>query len=220
MGKSFVGALQMDIALIMVFVIPHTVLASPVTKKAMGLPKSIERAFYVMQSQLLVHAQMHFWQNFEGPKLWDVSANTTATSAIYAVFMFGFVFLLTSTFALDHFDLCGLSQAFGFDINAKLGLSAKTNKHGIVSRAHYNIVAHPIMTGMMIGCWATPVMSAPRLLFAVLNTAYMVVAVKFSEEPKLEALHGAGYTKYLSTVPSFCPMFPVHARSASKTKSK
>ena len=45
---------------------------------------------------------------------------------------------------------------------------------GVVKRAHYSIVAHPIMMGMMIGCWATPVMTAPRLLFAVLNTLYMV----------------------------------------------
>ena len=41
----------------------------------------------------------------------DVSANAFLSTSIYALFVFGFVFLLSSTFALDHFELCGLSQA-------------------------------------------------------------------------------------------------------------
>ena len=46
------------------------------------------------------------------------------------------------------------------------------------------------MTGMITGCWATPFMTAPRLLFAVVNTVYMVYAVRNFEEPKLEAMMG------------------------------
>ena len=64
------------------------------------------------------------------------------------------------------------------------------------------------MTGLMIGCWATPVMTSPRLLFAVINTLYMVYATKKYEEPRMEEMLGDGYTNYLKSVPSFCPFAP------------
>lgn len=136
-----------------------------------------------------------------------MSANALLSAGIYGFFAFGFVFLLTATFALDHFELCGLTQAFGIDFNGKLGLAAGEG-NSVVARAHYALVAHPIMTGMMIGCWATPTMTSPRLLFACMNTMYMVVAVKQLEEPQLDELIGPAYGDYLATVPSFCPLFP------------
>ncbi len=129
--------------------------------------------------------------------------------------------MVTATFALDHFELNGLSQAFGIDLNAKLGLAAAAStKGGVVARAHYSIVAHPIMTGMLIACWSTPVMTAPRLLFAIVNTVYIVIAVKAFEEPQLDKTIGPAYGEYLATVPSFCPFSPIKARSAKDVGSK
>jgi hypothetical protein len=60
----------------------------------------------------------------------------------------------------------------GFVLNIYV-LSALIHEN-IVRRAHYSIIANPKMRGMIIGCWATPVMTAPRLLFAVLNTLHIV----------------------------------------------
>jgi methanethiol S-methyltransferase len=219
-SASSADGLLTDLALLAAFALPHSILARTSTKAAHGMPVAWERPFYVFQSTALLHAQMAFWRSFDGPTLWDLSAHAAASSVIHALFAFGFAFLLSSTFALDHFELAGLSQGFGVDLNAKLGLAAAAAKEGgVVARAHYSIVAHPIMTGMMIGCWATPVMSAPRLLFAVANTTYMVVAVKCFEEPQLDATIGPAYGEYLSTVPSFCPMFP-KARAAKTAAPK
>jgi protein-S-isoprenylcysteine O-methyltransferase Ste14 len=162
--------------------------------------------------------QIVLWKNFDGPNLWDLPADANISNFICS---FLFFFMLTSTFALDHFELFGLSQAFGIDLNAKLGLAvAASIKGGVVARAHYSIVAHPIMTGMLIICWSTPVMTAPRLLFAVVNTLYIVVAVKVFEEPQLDRNIGPAYGEYLATVPSFCPFFPMKARSAKDLGSK
>jgi protein-S-isoprenylcysteine O-methyltransferase Ste14 len=213
------NGLLWDLALIAMFALPHSVLARNSIKEALGLPTAWERSFYVLQSTVLLHLQMALWKNFDGPTLWDFSANTTMSAITYALFACGLLWQLTSTFALDHFQLFGLTQAFGVDINAMLGL-APTFTRGVVVRAHYAIVAHPIMTGMMIGCWATPVLSAPRLLFAVANTTYMVIAVKGFEEPQLDASIGPAYGEYLSTVPSFCPMFPMKARATKAAGSK
>jgi hypothetical protein len=71
---------------------------------------------------------------------------------------------------------------------------------GLTVRGLYSIVAHPIMTGLLLGppapappdtaplttlsCagfWATPNMTASRLLLAAFNTTYVVAAVKLLE---------------------------------------
>ena len=211
------NGMLVDLALLLLFAVPHTVLAWTGIKKAHGIPEKWERPFYVLQSTALVHCQMHFWQNFApGWVLWDFSGTPLAT-ALLVLFVVGFLFLLSSTFALDHFHLFGLTQGCGVDINSAVGLAPRIDKHGMATRAHYALVAHPIMTGWMIMFWSATVMTAPRLLFAVVNTAYMVIAVKYSEEPKLEAELGEGYTKYLQSVPSFCPFFPP-ARAAGGKK--
>ena len=161
------SSLLVDIALILAFAVPHSVLARDWIKTKMGLPTSIERAFFVFQSTFLLHMQMHLWQPLD-TVVWKVG-DAQLSNAIIALSAVGFVWLLTSTFALDHFELCGLSQGFGFDINHKLGLASPESGSAIIKRAHYSIVAHPIMLGMMVGCWATPVMTRDRLLFAVLR---------------------------------------------------
>lgn len=213
------NGLLLDLVLIAAFALPHSILARTSIKEAHGIPTAWERAFFVFQSTVLLHMQMAMWKNFDGPTLWDFSADTNVSNIIYAFSACGLLFMMTATFALDHFRLGGLSQAFGVDISAKLGLApAATN--GVTVRAHYTIVAHPIMTGMMIALWATPFMTAPRLLVAVANTAYIYIAVKAFEEPQLVADIGPAYGEYLTTVPSFCPMFPMKARSTKATGHK
>jgi hypothetical protein len=56
----------------------------------------------------------------------------------------------------------------------------------------------------VIAFWAAPDMSAGRMLFAVLATGYIVVAVRF-EERGLLAAHGEAYERYAAEVPRFVP---------------
>eukprot|EP01036_Dinobryon_divergens_P027571 gene27571-36370_t len=215
-SQKFALALIIDICLLLAFAIPHSLLAHDSIKKMHGIPENWERAVFCLQSTLLIHSQMHFWRNFGGNwTLWDVSDNVLACRALIGVFLFGVLFLFSATFALDHFHLAGLSQGFGIDINAALGLSP-TVRSGVSMRAHYSFVAHPIMTGTMIAIWAQPRMTLPRLLFSVFQTSYIVIAVKMLEEPKLIKTLGKPYADYLETVPSFCPFTRWHTRSAVK----
>ena len=146
--QKIATALIIDVCLLLAFAIPHSLMAQDSIKKMHGIPENWERAVYCLQSTLLIHSQMHFWRNFGGSwTLWDVSDSILACRALAGVFLFGVIFLLSATFALDHFHLAGLSQGFGIDINAALGLSPSTKRSGVSMRAHYSFVAHPIMTG-------------------------------------------------------------------------
>ena len=69
----------------------------------------------------------------------------------------------------------------------------------------YRLVRHPIMTGFIIGFWATPVMSLGHLLFAIATTGYIYVAVKYFEEKDLVKSIGPEYIKYQQRVGMLLP---------------
>jgi len=221
-GESAIWAIAVNVTTMFSFVVLHSILARPRVKQLMRLPKTIERPIFVLQADILLHSVLQLWTNFDGPTVWDVSHSERATNAFMAVYIgLGVLNLFTATLAIDHFDLFGLSQGFGTDFNALIGLADKPTSDAasvahsdghqkmvgdhIQTRWHYNYVAHPIMTGFFFMCWATPTMSAPRLLFASILTLYIVIAVAHFEEPDLEKECGHSYTKYLQTVPRFFP---------------
>jgi len=199
-------AFLFDLFLLTSFAVPHSFLARSWVKEMMGLPKSLERSLFVLQTTIFMHVYMYCWQDFEPDfAFWKLSPGSTSSSFVLAFYLVGVLFVLSSSFALDHFHLFGLSQGFGMDFNKMLGLTASDAGGELVVRWHYSLVAHPIMTGILINLWATPVMTAPRLLFAIVNTLYIVLAVRLLEEPQLEKIMGPKYREYRLSVPRFIP---------------
>ena len=157
-----------DLFLLHVFAVFHSIFARRRVKEWMGLPKSLERTFFVFQSALSLAFKMYAWRNIAGSHdLWNTmntngllyTPNQIVTITLVSLYLLGVLVLLSSTFALDHFHLFGLSQGLGVDINTKLGLAMSTetppevrltkeelpqNSHMVV-RWHYKYVAHPIM---------------------------------------------------------------------------
>jgi protein-S-isoprenylcysteine O-methyltransferase Ste14 len=205
-----------NVALMLLFIVPHSILANESVKQSMGIPVSVERSLFVLQSQLALHIQMTYWKPF-GSTIYDVRGLFLG-QALQVFSVAGYLFVLSASFALDHFDLFGLSQAFGVDINKMLNIHPKEN--GVSKRWHYSIVAHPIMTGFLMECWGAPLMTTSRLLFNVVSTLYCTLGVKLFEEKKLEAMLGKEYDDYLHSVPSFCPFLPPARSNKSKSKSK
>jgi methanethiol S-methyltransferase len=191
-------ALLVDLVLLGLFAVQHSVMARPGFKAVWTriVPRAVERSTYVLFSSLLLILLMWKWQAIPAV-VWDVSAPLPKT-ILLALCAVGWLIVLLSTFMINHFDLFGLRQVFlrmrGIDY---------TPLH-FTQRALYKFVRHPIMLGFVIAFWAAPHMSAGHLVFAIMTTGYILVGIYF-EERDLMRSHSAEYGAYRARVPMLFP---------------
>ena len=205
-ANSFGEVLLYNIGSMFAFGFFHSLLARKTVKKWMNLPPSVERSFYELQGAFLLHMIQHCWVDVQGWNVWDVSSFPRVANFLITGYWLGSLYLLTATFALDHFHLHGLSQGFGFDINEAVGLAPpKHQEGGLSTRWHYQHVAHPIMTGMFLTFWVTPIMTPGRLVCAMFLSTYILIAVLRFEEPTIRDEIGSEYDDYLAKTPRFIP---------------
>ncbi|MCS3729972.1 methanethiol S-methyltransferase [Bradyrhizobium betae] len=190
-------AIVINLLLMSLFALQHTVMARASFKRWLTqfLPAACERSTYVLLSSLIL--LLLFWQWRPIPAvIWQVHG--IAAWLLIGVHWLGWLIAFASTHMIDHFDLFGLRQAFVALRGTEMpGQSFKTP-------LLYKIVRHPLMLGFLLAFWATPEMTAGHLLFAIANTAYILVALQF-EERDLIAAFGATYQEYRRRVPMLVP---------------
>jgi protein-S-isoprenylcysteine O-methyltransferase Ste14 len=196
---AFLQALIINLAVLSVFALQHSIMARPGFKKwwTKFIPPAIERSTYVLLSSLALI--LIFWQWRPMPTIvWEVQ-NETATILIHGLFALGWLIVLLSTFMISHFGLFGLKQVYHYlkDIEPRPISFQKP--------LLYQIVRHPLMLGFIIAFWATPVMTTGHLVFSITTTLYILIAVKFLEERDLRRKHGELYAEYQESVPMLIP---------------
>jgi protein-S-isoprenylcysteine O-methyltransferase Ste14 len=190
-------AIVVDLLLLGLFAIQHSVMARPAFKRwwTKILPATYERSTYVLLSSLILLLLYWQWRPIPTP-VWQVGG--IVGWLLIAVYWLGWIIALASTFMINHFDLFGLRQAF-FTVRGM-----KPPGQSFRTPLLYKIVRHPLMLGFLLVFWATPAMTAGHLLFAIMSTGYILIALQF-EERDLIAEFGTTYQQYRRRVPMLLP---------------
>jgi methanethiol S-methyltransferase len=190
-------ALILDLALIAMFGVQHSVMARQGFKRAWTkiVPATAERSVYVLASSLTLIVFVMFWAPIP-TVVWSVGA--PMAYVLWAIFALGWGTVLLSTFLINHFELFGLQQAWH---NLRNRAAAAPQFH---TPLLYRFVRHPLYLGFVLAFWATPVMTIGHLVLAAGMTVYIVVAIGY-EERDLISLFGEQYSDYRRRVGMLVP---------------
>lgn len=199
-GETSSSALIINIVLLSVFALQHSIMARPAFKKwwTTIFSPAVERSIYVLLSSLALFLIYWKWQPMT-ERVWNIEGEMYV-AIISVIFWVGWGVVLISTFLISHFHLFGLQQVFqNFKGQTLSDPEFKMN-------LFYKLVRHPIMLGFIIAFWATPVMTQGHFLFAAVTTIYILVAVKYLEERDLVNLHGEDYKAYQKKTSMIIPL--------------
>ncbi len=190
----FGTALLINLGLLGLFAVQHSVMARPWFKRALlrVLPQAAERSTYVLASSLALI--LLFWQwSPLGGVIWEIE-NPTGRAVMYGAFAIRLPpgartrrFSSTTSTCSD----CGRSGCISSAANTRRSISS--------CLVHTVVIRHPLYLGWFFAFWATPTMTVTHLLFAVMTTGYILIAIQL-EERDLIAAHPE-YAEYQAASP-------------------
>jgi len=192
-------AVAIDLLLVALFAVQHSVMARPAFKRAWTrlVPPTVERSTYVLYTSAALLFLYWQWRPIPGV-VWSTT-NPVAVLVLHAIFWTGWGLVLLSTFLIDHFELFGLKQVYA-RLRSQPFLPPEFKTPSL-----YRYVRHPIYLGLLLAFWATPLMTLGHLLFSVANTAYILIGISLEERDLLNTF-GAKYRRYREQVAMLVPL--------------
>ena len=205
-------AVGIDVALLLLFAVQHTVMARPWFKRHWTriVPGPAERASFVLAASLALVLLFWLWQPIGGTA-WNLSG--PAAGAVWAAYAAGWALTVSSTFLISHFDLVGLRQAWQHARHVTYSPPPFTE------RGLYRRIRHPLMVGFLVVFWSAPTMTAGHLLFAAAATGYILAGIAFEEHDLAQSL-GDTYTAYRARVPALIPRLSLRHPSPESQRSE
>jgi protein-S-isoprenylcysteine O-methyltransferase Ste14 len=196
-------AVVIDVALIALFGLQHSVMARPGFKRwwTRFVPPPAERSVYVLAASIALLILFLFWRPIPAV-VWSLNPipHSVFNQLIWLAFWAGWAMVLISTFLINHFELFGLQQAW-LNLQGRQAEPPKFRKP-----LFYKWIRHPLYLGFFLAFWATPEMTAGHLLLAVGVSVYMLIAIRY-EERDLVGLFGKDYEDYRAEVGMLTPRF-------------
>jgi protein-S-isoprenylcysteine O-methyltransferase Ste14 len=197
-AAPLIEALTVDVLLLGIFAVQHSVMARPAFKRwwTRLVPPSVERSTYVLFASLALLLLYWQWRPIT-TTAWSVEDELGVT-LIRVVFWSGWALVLLSTFLISHLELFGLRQVFARMMNRALPATE------FRTPLFYRHVRHPLYLGFLLAFWAAPQMTWGHLLFSIATTGYILIAIQL-EEHDLIQVFGERYRTYRSQVGMLLP---------------
>lgn len=189
---DWVGPALVNTLLFTVFALHHSALARTGMRDAVRrlVPAHLERAIYTWTASLLFLAVCWLWRPVPGVVYrleglwWWMGAISQTAGALLTHF---------GSAALDALDLAGVRQV----LDTRTGTVAPHVP--LKTTGVYGLVRHPIYLGWLLLVFGMPTMTGTRLVFAVVSSAYLAIAVPWEERGLVDTF-GADYRAYQQKV--------------------
>jgi len=178
------SAAVVDTCLFSAFALHHSLLARPCARQWVQrvLPNDLVRTSYVWIASLLLIAMCLCWQRVGGVLY---RANGLPAVLFRAMQVLGIVVGALAVRRISVRELAGLAPPGSVD----------ELEYG----GPYRLVRHPLYLGWVLFFFAASPMTGDRLLFAVVSTVYLLIAMPL-EEAGLQRQFGERYLEYRKTV--------------------
>jgi protein-S-isoprenylcysteine O-methyltransferase Ste14 len=180
-------AIVYDAALFSAFALHHSVFARRPVKTALSrrVADRLIRSIYVWAASLLLIAVCLLWRPVGGTLYsvigWRASVHLAAQ--VIGLLLIGF-----SVRAIDPLELAGIRTGTRRAVAPSLQVGGP-----------YRLVRHPVYLGWLLIVFGIARMNGDRLLFALISTFYLIVAIRW-EERSLQDEFGEAYTRYTRDV--------------------
>jgi methanethiol S-methyltransferase len=170
-----------------IFALHHSVFARERVRASIArvVPENLERSCYVWAASVLLILVCALWQpvggvawKIEGPARW----------AFLALQLFGIWLSVRAAAVIGILDLAGVKMRSPGASHEPASVEFKTD-------GPYGWVRHPIYLGWFLIVFGVGTMTTTRLVFAIVSSAYVLIAIPF-EERSLRSMTGAAYADY------------------------
>ena len=196
--NDYILSITINLFLIALFGFQHSVMARPRFKRwiSLHIPEAAERSTFMLATAVITVALCLFWQPL--PSIVWAAENTVLYNSLLGIGLSGWALVFYATFLINHFDLFGLRQVWlYFRGEEYTQLPFQLN-------SLYRYVRHPIMSGVFIGIWFTPIMTVGHLIFATGMSLYILIGVYHEEKDLISAI-GDRYLRYMKQTARFFP---------------
>lgn len=177
-------SLAVDVLLVTVFALHHSVLAREAVKARVArlIPAALVRSVYVWIASLLLIMVCTLWAPIGG----ELYRSTGWRAAVHAIVqLYGVWLIVQSVRGIDALELAGIRN--------------ESARGPLQVRGPYALVRHPLYFGWVLALFAAAHMTGDRLAFAAITTLYLVIAIPW-EERSLVRSFGDDYVRYTRQV--------------------
>lgn len=182
----------LNVALFTVFALHHSLLARSGVKALLArvVSRELQRSIYTWCTSILFIGVCLLWRPLPG-ELYHVEGALALLG--YAIQIVGVALTGRASSALGVLDLAGVRSL----LDARQGLGAA---HGpLHTSGLFGFVRHPLYFAWILVVFGTPHMTMTRVVFAVVSTAYLALAIPFEERSLLD-IFGDRYREYRQKV--------------------